>query len=398
MSKIFTQTIKIKKIAEEEAAREKQREQAKKNLLESLEGGASNGGGLTGGSGSGSGSGSTGSSGNGSGGGSGEKETSGGLDGGASGSDTGKLGAGEVREEKSFFPDGLDVNTKANNPFEELEKIDEFYRNKAGADEGLGLKELDEPIDTREDIEKRVTASADAKYDKLKKAEQEKFDENVRASEKSKSQAQNNFAASESKINSYYDASVTAAENQALKRGLARSSIIIGQLDGIEKSRASELSSSAANLAKTLSDIDANLNSLEAKRNSALESLDLEYASEVQTEIEKAVSDLNKKKQEVIDFNNKVKQLEGEYGLKKEKQEASIKQAENEFRLKNGMDVDAGYDDATRTKMMFCLEYLNGMKRADALKKLTSDNMFAYYLGNAWLDVYNMQAARPLNS
>ena len=398
MSKIFTQTIKIKKIAEEEAAREKQREQAKKNLLESLEGGASNGGGSTGGSGNGLGSGSTGGSGNGSAGGSGEKETSGGLDGGASGSDTGKSGAGEVREEKSFFPDGLDVNTKANNPFEELEKIDEFYRNKAGADEGLGLKELNEPIDTREDIQKRVTASADAKYDKLKKAEQEKFDENVRASEKSKSQAQNNFAASESKINSYYDASVTAAENQALKRGLARSSIIIGQLDGIEKSRASELSSSAANLAKTLSDIDADLNSLEAKRNSALESLDLEYASEVQTEIEKAVSDLNKKKQEVIDFNNKVKQLEGEYGLKKEKQKASIKQAENEFRLKNGMDVDAGYDDATRTKMMYCLEYLNGMKRADALKKLTSDNMFAYYLGNALLDVYNMQAARPLNS
>lgn len=386
MSKIFTETIKIKKIAEEEAAREKQREQAKKNLLESLEGGASNGGGSTGGSTGGSGSGS------------GEKETSGGLDGGASGSDTGKSGAGEVREEKSFFPDGLDVNTKANNPFEELEKIDEFYRNKAGADDGLGLKELDEPIDTREDIEKRVTASADAKYDKLKKAEQDKYDESVRASEKSKSQSQNNFAASESKINSYYDASVTAAENQALKRGLARSSIIIGQLDGIEKSRASELSSSAANLAKTLSDIDANLNSLEAKRNSALESLDLEYASEVQTEIEKAVSDLNKKKQEVIDFNNKVKQLEGEYGLKKEKQKASIKQAENEFRLKNGMDVDAGYDDATRTKMMYCLEYLNGMKRADALKKLTSDNMFAYYLGNAWLDVYNMQAARPINS
>ena len=383
MSKIFTETIKIKKIAEEEAAREKQREQAKKNLLESLEGGASNGGGSTGGST----------------GGSGEKETSGGLDGGASGSDTGKSGAGEVREEKTFFPDGLDVNTKANNPFEELEKIDEFYRNKAGADDGLGLKELDEPIDdTREDIEKRVTASADAKYDKLKKAEQDKYDESVRASEKSKSQAQNNFAASESKINSYYDASVTAAENQALKRGLARSSIIIGQLDGIEKSRAGELSSSAANLAKTLSDIDAKLNSLEAKRNSALESLDLEYASEVQTEIEKAVSDLNKKKQEVIDFNNKVRQLEGEYGLKKEKQKASIKQAENEFRLKNGMDVDAGYDDATRTKMMYCLEYLNGMKRADALKKLTSDNMFAYYLGNAWLDVYNMQAARPLNS
>ena len=174
MSKIFTETIKIKKIAEEEAAREKQREQAKKNLLESLEGGASNGGGSTGGSTGGSGSGS------------GEKETSGGLDGGASGSDTGKSGAGEVREEKSFFPDGLDVNTKANNPFEELEKIDEFYRNKAGADEGLGLKELDEPIDTREDIEKRVTASADAKYDKLKKAEQDKYDESVRASEKSR--------------------------------------------------------------------------------------------------------------------------------------------------------------------------------------------------------------------
>ena len=380
MSKIFTETNKIKKIAEEEAAREKQREQAKKNFLESLEDGAS-GGGLTGGSGSGS----------------GDSETSGGLEDGASG-DTIDAGTGAGEKEKSLFPDGLDVNTKANNPFEELEKIDEFYRNKAGADEGLGLKELDEPTDTREDIEKRVTASADAKYDKLKKAEQEKFDESVRASEKSKSQAQDNFAASESKINSYYDASVTAAENQALKRGLARSSIIIGQLDGIEKSRASELSSSAANLAKTLSDIDTNLNSLEAKRNSALESLDLEYASEVQTEIEKAVSDLNKKKQEVIDFNNKVKQLEGEYGLKKEKQEASIKQAENEFRLKNGMDVDAGYDEATRTKMMYCLEYLNGMKRADALKKLTSDNMFAYYLGNAWLDVYNMQAARPLNS
>ena len=380
MSKIFTETNKIKKIAEEEAAREKQREQAKKNFLESLEDGAS-GGGSTGGSGSGS----------------GDSETSGGLEDGASGG-TLDAGTGAGEKEKSFFPDGLDVNTKANNPFEELEKIDEFYRNKAGADEGLGLKELDEPTDTREDIEKRVMASADAKYDKLKKAEQEKFDESVRASEKSKSQAQDNFAASESKINSYYDASVTVAENQALKRGLARSSIIIGQLDGIEKSRASELSSSAANLAKTLSDIDANLNSLEAKRNSALESLDLEYASEVQTEIEKAVSDLNKKKQEVIDFNNKVKQLEGEYGLKKEKQEASIKQAENEFRLKNGMDVDAGYDEATRTKMIYCLEYLNGMKRADALKKLTSDNMFAYYLGNAWLDVYNMQAARPLNS
>lgn len=302
-------------------------------------------------------------------------------------------------EGNSFkYPDELDINFDSSSPLGELEKIDEFYKNKKEQEfkPNLGLEELEMPTQTEQDTIKGATLDMDSKYAKLKQNELDEFERNSALKEQQKEIAKEYASANETKVNKIYDASVVSAENQALKRGLARSSIIIGQLDGIEKGRAQELSKVATDLTQELSNLDQELASLNTKKDNALEILDIDYASELQGEIEKRLTELDKKKKEITEFNNKVKQLEGDYQMDRNKELHKQEMDNAEFKQKYGQSA-SNSDEQASVKMMYMMDYLNKMPRNDALKKLTSDSMFAYYLGDKYMEVYNLQLARPLN-
>ncbi len=302
------------------------------------------------------------------------------------------------KENNFTYPEDIGIDFDSNNPIGELEKIDKYYQNKKEEQSNLNslnLEKIEMPTQTKEDIENSVKAQLDSKYEKLKQSELEQYEKEQQAKEEEKIVANNYAKQAESKVNEIYDASVVSAENQALKRGLARSSIIIGQLDGIEKSRASELSTVATDLANELSSIDKELLSLNTKKENALDVLDLDYASELQTQIASELEKLEEKKKEVIEFNNKVEQLQKEYEAERQDEEFNQKLDLAEFEEKYNIDL-TDKTEQDEVKVKFMIDYLNKLPREEALRMLTADNMFAYYLGNNYDTVYYLQYMRPM--
>lgn len=296
---------------------------------------------------------------------------------------------------KNLYPSDLQLDFSTKDPFTEFEKIDNYYNNKKNQEEqnNLTLERLEMPTQTEEDITELVKAQLDSKYNTLKNSQTESYNTEREAKAQEKDTARQYANASRDEINAIYDSTVTSAENQALKRGLARSSIIINQLDGIEKSRASELSQVATELNEELSAIDRELLNLEARQENALNSLDLDYASELQTQIQSEMQKLEEKKQEVIEFNNEVERLEAQYRLERQDQEVGQQIDIAELEAKYGIQIGQ-QSDQRLTKLAYAFDYLNQLSKNEALKMLTSDNMFAYYLGDLWDLVYYQQQLR----
>ena|GEM_PF-5606285 len=300
----------------------------------------------------------------------------------------------------SAYPDGLDIDMNSNDPAGQLAKIEEFYNNKraenSSVPESLDLTRLDEPSMTDEDVKREIAAKLESKYANLYNTTNNSYSNKINAKTEAKEAAKTNYADGEGKVNSYYDSASENISNDVLKRGLARSSIAVLEIDGIEKSRANELSRLASELSSELSALDDQVTSLRAEQENALEMLDLDYASELESEIQKGINNLESKRKEVIEFNNNINKLEAEYQIKRE--DAAVDNLSTLAKTQSSTGIRLIDDsEETRYKIQYITEYLSKLSRADALKKLTSDSSLAYYLGDAWSDVYYLQMARPIS-
>ena len=300
-------------------------------------------------------------------------------------------GSPNINKEGSFnveIPSEIGIN-EGDNIFSNLEKVDQYFRNqKADAvADSLNLETLENNLPTSAQVEESTKQKVDAKFNKLKENIEDDYAKQQSDKQIDKQNAQDAYAQSTFKVNEIYDNASSAAQNQALKRGLARSSIIIEQLDGIEKDRATTLSNLAISLNEDLAGIESEINALNTAKERALASLDLDYAVSLNDEISSALDSLNKKQKEIVEFNNKVEQLKAEYNLtKREKDTKDLKE-------KIALGEDYGYYQPNENlqqqyKIKLVLDYLNTFSKAEALKKLTTDSTYAYYLGNSWSDVY----------
>ena len=313
--------------------------------------------------------------------------------------DNAEKAAGESVQEPNF-PKEFNLNLDSTDPAGELAKIDNFYREQREAQkakEGLNLERLASPTETEEDIISSVKNSVDSRFNRLKNEKTEEYDNLINAKIAEKDSARANQKASEDKINAYYDVADESVSNNVLKRGLARSSIAVLELDGLTKERANELSQTANKLSNDLDEIDKSILSLEAQRENALINLDLDWATQLENEIKSGLDALEKKRKEVVEFNNNVTKLEKEYNLKQEKQNTDLAID----KLNAGLSIEdfnansnSSRGPEVQYKVSYINSYLNKLPKAQALKILTTDNQIAYYLGDAFSSVYYFQVQR----
>ena len=298
------------------------------------------------------------------------------------------------------IPKEIGVDFNSTNPVGELFKIDDYYKAQKNVEPEqqvkIELERTNEPTETEDDIAERIRASLDSSYNNKKRSTLDEFSRLTQAQADAKVKADANSKATSAKINDYYDQATEAASNNVLKRGLARSSIAVLEINGINKERAQELSKEAQSLSDQLSKIDDEIENLRAKQENALELLDLDYASDLATRISEETEKLAKKRQEAIEFNNNVTKLETELNLKKEKQDAELAEKKEEMERK-AKEESGEMSEEDLAKVGYITQYLNALTRAQALNKLTSDNMFAYLLGDNWQSVYLNQLARPID-
>lgn len=209
--------------------------------------------------------------------------------------------------------------------YDNLDKIDKKYnlRDEVEATTdtlGLQKKEFTKPTD--EQIETQAKNSlSEYKQTSLNKIQND-YDSNAKAIEQDLKDLSNTKKNQQDTLQVAYNNAKTDAENDAIKRGLARSSIIVNTLAQYDNSMLAEF----ANIEKTYSENVTKLNNqksqLEVQKQNALDSFDIAYAVKLSDKIDQINNELSEKANEVLEYNNKIAQLEKEY-LQQQQEDAN---------------------------------------------------------------------------
>lgn len=268
----------------------------------------------------------------------------------------------------------------------EVDKLAYVPEDSVGKDapQKLDLVKLEDDARTEEDIKKEVEALIEAKYGKAVQEKQKLAEEKIEEIDSKKLQNATQKSENEANINQIYDNYVENAENQALKRGLARSSIIINQLDGIEQSRADELSKNATEYMSFLRNLEDEIFEIETALDEDLSMLELDKASEHQKLLNEKTNELAKTKKEIAEFNNNVEKMQAEYQLKKQStDQKNVKTAEEILNKEN----DAK-QKAREEQYNLILKTLKAMGKEQGLNELFSNPRYAEYLKHDIDDLY----------
>lgn len=287
------------------------------------------------------------------------------------------------------------LNNNSNNqtqmkedPIEKLKEIDEridlleFY----DVPETLGLEKKEKPTFNEEEKRQELIKILDDEKVEKEKEINKDFDDKLISYENEKVDLSKLKQENEKAINEIYDHQSLSVESQAIKRGLARSSIVINQLSKVESDRANKLNENLDDINNKVNNIENEINELIISRDDALKNLDLDYAEELELRLEESKNEYKKAVDEVIEFNNNVFKLESEYKLKYEAEKIKWKE--------NVLDLNKyGYDEF-RTKIKnakydYMISYLSNFSKVEALNILTSNPNFKDLLGEDYSRVYD---------
>ncbi len=176
------------------------------------------------------------------------------------------------------------------------------------------------------------------------------------------------------------------ASNDALKRGLARSSIIINTLDAFNNKEIETYNKIDKELSNNINAINFELNALTSSYEEALNNFDIDYASKLKDKIDSTTEKLKKQQEEVIKYNNEIAEKEAEFNSK-------LFELTNEINDKNwdkNQDVIELYGkygtmvvDKYKSNKMYdiALNYFSGLNREDALNEISNNSEFKILLG-----------------
>ncbi len=126
------------------------------------------------------------------------------------------------------------------------------------------------------------------------------------------------------------------ASNDALKRGLARSSIVINQLNAFDNAKLEEYNKIDAELTSAVNDINSKIDTLNIAKEQALKEFDITYASKLNEEINSLTNELAEKQAEITKYNNEIAQIEKEY----EKDRLNFNNNANQQDFENSMQLN----------------------------------------------------------
>lgn len=191
----------------------------------------------------------------------------------------------------------------------------------------MQLKRMEEIKLTDEDIRK----NAESELQPYKKSAQENIEKQTQEKEKelnlNKVQLQKNYEDAFNKAENYYGAVKENVNNDAVKRGLGRSSIVINTLDAFNNDEIQTYNALNKELTDSLNEIDFQLNSLDSKQQQALADFDIEYAAKLNKKIGDLKKEYNNLQNEIIKYNNQISEAENNFNLKYAQLEKSLQDA-----------------------------------------------------------------------
>lgn len=189
------------------------------------------------------------------------------------------------------------------------------------------------------------------------------------STEAKKENAEKASLESAQKTAAVYDSSKKQAEEQALKRGLGRSSVIMGVLEKYDSQKNTQLSDVQRGLSESLSAIDGELLALESEKQKYIDNLEIDKAVAAAEKVETLKKERESKLAEVTKFNNDVTEKQLKYG----ESAAAAGSASMETLMQRGNTI---------------IDFYNGVPAGEAFEDFVEDERFKEYLGNAYQYFY----------
>lgn len=181
------------------------------------------------------------------------------------------------------------------------------------------------------------------------------------------------------KIYSNYKNVKQDAKDDAVKRGLARSSIIVNTLASYDNGMLNELSSKSDEVNAKIVAFQNEKNLLEQQKQNALGSFDIEYAVKLQEKIDSINQSIQEKEQEVIKYNNDIAEIKAKWEQEKGNENFDKTTHLAELMGKYGVAV---FDELKQNEKYALLQnHFKSMSKDEALNELKNNSAYISNIG-----------------
>ncbi len=272
-----------------------------------------------------------------------------------------------------------DNTLKTQSVLDKFSDIDKKYTTGNKAETNLNLQKIDYVAPTKEEVKSKAENSLlGYKNNGIEKINSNYDLQNQQISDAVK-KAKENEIEQKSQIEKTYASVKENAKNDAIKRGLARSSIIVNKLDNYDNRMLSDLTVLASETNDKIFSLNTQKNTLELEKNNALKAFDIEYAIKLQDKIDSINEDISKKEQSVTKYNNEIAEIEAKWNRDAEKENYSREQDMANFFAKYGSyTIETLKRDE---KYQIAKDYFASLDKENALKELTSNSAYKENLG-----------------
>ena len=165
------------------------------------------------------------------------------------------------------------------------------------------------------------------------------------------------------------------AKQDAIKRGLARSSIVINVLDAFNQNMIDEYNKINEEISSKIQNLTTQKTLLDEQKQNALNSFDISYALKLSNKIDEINEKLSEQQQKVIEYNNQIAEKEAEYKSKQTDKTLTYAKYIQSYG-KDGINVLKQDEKFTLAK-----NYLDDLTKEEALSELENNKVFASELG-----------------
>lgn len=294
-----------------------------------------------------------------------------------------------------------DALHKESEVVEKLKELEKQYNDSLPKEEEVDVetlfpkespyKEIEYTARTDDDIEAEAKKSVD--YDKSKAVNNldEKYRAAIEALDENKSKAKESLQESYANLENLYNELREKANDDALKRGIARSSIAGGKLDALKAAHISGASDAEKVYATTIASINSDISKLERDKDNALGELDLKYAAELDERITALKDERDKTVAQYEKYNNDIREKNNKYESERqtkindyledvEKQKKA--KAEEQAKYESEYGYSGAKLDNYSERYKLAYEFYSSLSPDIAVDALKASPNMKYYLGN----------------
>lgn len=190
-----------------------------------------------------------------------------------------------------------------------------------------------------------------------------------------------------SALDEAYRSAAQRVDNDVLKRGLARSSIAVNSKERLEGEYLGKAANVRAELGGKIADLDGQIAATGDKLKAALNDFNLTYAAKLNDKLASLKAEREKKIDEVLEYNNKIKAEQAALDAEREKTESKLYSDAIEQRKKaNSLDYlsDGERDEIYKSVFNKLDAFLGSLSAKEAKHEIQSFPVYRDHLSNKY--------------